>query len=135
MKARREAFRGGPVYASRRLSPHQLAEKLSAQCREAYDALASEPNDRDVRDGEIIVQRPHIYLEGVPIGGTYRWETPFRLSVDVAAFGVHAYVYKGKWATIEWGAKVVVYPDLYVELVEVFGKVPKHFESCLKRWI
>jgi hypothetical protein len=130
----RGAFRGGPVYAARSLTPFQLAQKISAQCRSAFDAEASEPSDRDVRDGEIIVQRPHIYLADVPIGGTYRWETSFRIPYDVAAFGIHAYKIRHDQALIDWGAKVVVHPDLSVELVEVFGRVPRDFESCLRRW-
>ena len=129
----RQAFRGGPTYAARRLTPYQLAQKISAQCRAVYDAEASEPSDRDVRDGEIIIQRPHIYLAEVPIGGAYRWETPFRLPYDVAAFGVHAYKVRGDNALIDWGAKIVVHPDLNVELVEIFGRVPRDFESCLRR--
>lgn len=131
---KREAFRGGPTYAARELTPYQLAQKISSQCRAGFEAEESEPSNRDVREGEIIVQRPHIYLAGVPIGGTYRWEPAFRMPVDVAAFGVHAYTYRGKSALIDWGAKVVVHPDLTVELVEVFGHVPSDFQSCLRRW-
>jgi hypothetical protein len=116
----------------------RLAIKVSHQCRRAWDASRGDPWDRDVRDGEMIIQEPTKYAAGQKIGGHFAWETPFQALDDAYVIGVHTYRYEKKdnprSAVIDWAAKVVVYPEpLTVELVEIFGSVPRWFSSCLAR--
>jgi len=116
----------------------RIALRLSSQCRRAFDASRGDPWDRDVYDGEMIVQDPTRYAAGQKIGGNYRWETPFTEVDDAYVIGVHAYRYEKagnpRSAVIDWAAKIVVHQTLgTIELVEVFGDVPSWFRACLGR--
>jgi hypothetical protein len=130
------------VYGTRPPTPKQLADKLAAQCRRALGALKSEPVDRDVKDGEIIVHEPYKTATGVVIGGHYAWETPFEMPVDAFVISVEAYYVK-EWTdrrdrhqrneAIAWAGKILVLPNLDVTIVDVFKKVPAHVRACVER--
>lgn len=123
------------VYGTRLPTPKQLASHLSAQCRRVLGASKSEPWNESVEDGDIIVHEPTGYPANTPIGGHYAWEHSFEMPVHVYAFGIYAYEVDPRRGgeLIAWAGSVVVLPDLDVEIVDVFKKVPAHIVGCIAR--
>jgi hypothetical protein len=117
------------VYGTRPPTPKQLAEKLAAQCRRALGALKSEPPDRDVRNGEIIVHTAGKVTSGHRIGGHFAWDAAFAMPVDVYVIEIYAY---SMWG-IAWAGKVLVLPNLDVEIVDTFKELPAHVRACVER--
>lgn len=120
------------IYGTRPPTPKQLASQLASRCRRSLNALKTEPSDRDVKDGEIIVGEPYRADANTKIGGHYAWETSFSLPVPVYVFGIYAYeVIRRRGESIAWAGKVVVSEDLDVEFIEIFKKVPSQVAACV----
>ena len=119
------------------MTPRQLASHLSSHCRQSLGALVSEPSTRDIKDGEIIVNKPYYAPTHSPIGGHYAWETMFTLPIPVYVFGIYAYEVNPRLGVelIAWAGKVVVSEDLDVDFIEIFKNVPSYVTACVMRGV